>query len=107
MTKIIIVFILSFIQSVANPITFKDYGAIWVCDNYYIYAQAGAKTVDISNEPLKLDKKLRYDNKSGLYISNDGKTTLQYSGSNLEASRVIFNINGEPHKCYYEYMENG
>ena len=93
----------------AKPIVFEDYGAIWVCsDGYMIGAEAKAKTVDISNDRLRLDKKLHYNKSMDAYLSRDGKTILRFRGKNLDTlDNVVFSIDGKPSKCYYEYMERG
>jgi len=92
----------------AKPIVFEDYGAIWVCsDGYMIGAEEKAKTVDISNDKLRLDKKLRYNKSMDAYLSRDGKTVLRFRGKSLDDPNIVFYIDGKPSKCYYEYMERG
>jgi len=91
----------------AAPITTKDAGLIWVCGKYMVWAEQNAKTVDLSKQETKLDIKLNYDAKKDTYFSKDKKHTLQFKGKDLNAPKVIFQIDGKSHNCYYEYIERG
>ena len=72
-----------------------------------VWAEQNAKTVDLSNQESKLDVKLNYDAKKDTYFSKAHKHTLQFKGKDLTVPKVIFNIDGKSHNCYYEYMEKG
>ena len=107
MLKTLFTFWILFALSYANEITFKDFGAIWFCGDYVVSAEKNAKSIDLSNDKLKLDKKLRYKKKTDSYVSDDKKIILKYEGSNPDDPKIRFLINGRPYKCYYEYMERG
>ncbi len=93
--------------SAAKPVTFKAYGVIWVCsDDYFIWAERNAASVNLSNEKLHIDQTLQYDEKNENYVSKDGKFVMHYEGNSLNDPNVSFKINGKKHKCYFEYIEN-
>jgi predicted DNA binding CopG/RHH family protein len=96
--------------ALAAPVTFKDFGVIWICGNYMdytVWAEAGSDEVMLSQDKPKKNDTLRYDKKSDRYLSKDTKTTLQFKGKDLEAMKIEFLINGRAYKCYYEYIERG
>jgi hypothetical protein len=106
---ILTIFLLS-ITVMSAPVTFKDFGAIWLCgDNmdYSVWAEARSNEVVLSQESPKKDYTLKYDKKSGRYLSKSGKITLEFKGKDLDATKIHFLINGKSYKCYYEYIERG
>ena len=91
----------------AKPVVFKDFGAIWMCGDYTVWAEPNAKTIGLSNEKLHLDKNLQYKKNLDAYFSKDGKTSLRFQGKSLDDPKIIFIIDGKKQQCYYEYIERG
>jgi hypothetical protein len=106
MKKNVVALLATFGLAWAQPITFDDFDAIWVCkgDNW-IATNRLAKKVRLSNDRLGIDSWLHYDAGKDLYRSRDGRHTIEYRGNNLEDAKVSFIIDGKSRSCFYEYME--
>ena len=108
MRKTLLTISLLAVGSIAKPIVFSDYGAIWICKgDFWVSAQRGAKTVRLSSDSRKIDVPLHYDATNDIYRSSDNRHTLHFDGDSLESGNVHFRIDGQSLSCYYEYMENG